>query len=109
MSFAKPQNSNNSQPIQVTKVTDIKILVTVDSLEDLESTFKIKDIKKALNQVDDHENVSFEIVCKGEPISNGKNTTLSYRVNGNTENAKGFLKSIKTIRIAAIKYYKNKQ
>ena len=109
MSYAQPLNFNNSQLVQVTKVSDLKISVTVDSVEDIESTLKIKDIRQSVNQVNDYENVSFEIVCQGEQMSNGKNSKLSYRINGNTEDVKGFLKSVKIIKKAAINYYKNKQ
>jgi len=91
------------------KVTDFKILVTVDSAEEIESTFKVNDFEEVLSEVDDNEDVTFEIVCNGDTTASGKKTTLSYRVAGNTNDVHGFLKSVKKVRKAAIKYYKNKE
>lgn len=109
ISFAQPQNVNASEALQITKVTDFKISVTVDSAEDLESTFKMKDVKDVLNEVSEDETVSFEIICNGNQMSNGKKSSVSYKVKGNTNDLKGFLKTIKKIRKGAINYYKNKQ
>ncbi len=91
------------------KVSNIDVSVIVDSAEDIESTFDVKDIKELLDLSELNEPLAFEIICKGDKMSNGKSTTLSYRVKGNTNDTKGFLKSVKEVRKAAIKYYKNKQ
>jgi hypothetical protein len=89
-------------------ISDLNISVTVDSAEEVESTFKVKDIKELLAQNIDIQNITFEIICNGEYMSNGEKSTLSYKVNGNTKDAKSFLKTIKKMRKAAINYYKNK-
>ncbi|WP_456437246.1 hypothetical protein [Psychroserpens sp.] len=91
------------------KVSDLSVSVTVDSAEEVESTFKVKDIKELLKESVDVENISFEIICNGDMMSNGEKSTLSYKVNGNSDDVNSFLKSIKKMRKAAIKYYKNKQ
>ena len=91
------------------KVSDLSVSVTVDSAEEVESTFKVNDIKELLKESVDVENISFEIICNGDMMSNGKKSTLTYKVNGNSDDTKSFLKSIKKMRKAAIKYYKNKQ
>ena len=88
-------------------ISDLSISVTVDSAEDVESTFKMKDIKELLTQNVDVKNVTFEIICNGEYMSNGEKSTLSYKVNGNSKDSKSFLKAIKKMRKAAINYYKN--
>lgn len=110
ISFAQPQQSSHySKKIVVTKVTDFKISVSVNSLEDVESKFAINDLKVILNDLQDNENVSFELVCNGDYMSNGDKSTLSYTVNGQTSELKNFLKAVKKIRKGAINYYKNKQ
>lgn len=91
------------------KVSDLNVSVTVDSAEEVESTFKVNDIKELLKETTDLENMTFEIICNGDQMSNGKKSTLSYKVHGNSDDVNGFLKSIKKMRKAAIKYYKNKQ
>ncbi|WCO02123.1 hypothetical protein [Psychroserpens ponticola] len=108
ISFAQPQNFNDSEPLQITKFSDFKISMTVDSASDIESTFKLKDIKDVLNDVSEDENISFEIICNGNQISKGEKSKVSYKVKGNTNNLKPFLKTIKKIRKGAINYYKNK-
>lgn len=109
ISVAQPQNLTNSKEIQITKLTDFKISVAVNSLEEIEQTFTINDLKDILKDVQEGESLSFEIICNGNPMLNGKKSTLSYKVNGNTNELKNFLKAIKKIRKGAIKYYKNKQ
>nr|WP_321245791.1 hypothetical protein [uncultured Psychroserpens sp.] len=109
VSFSQTKNLEAQVITQDTKITDLSVSVTVDSAEEVESTFKMKDIKKILSEMEDNGEISFEIICNGDEMSNGTKSTLSYRVNGNANDMKGFLKSIKKIRKAAIKYYDNKE
>ena len=91
------------------KLKDLSVSVTVDSAEDIESTFKMKDIKTIINEIEDNEDIAFKIICNGDKVPQGRTqSTLSYSVIGNTNDVNGFLKSVKTIRKAALKYYKNK-
>jgi len=92
-----------------TKVENISITVTVDSLEEIESTFKIEDIKEILTMSEANETIGFKIVCNGETMSNGKKAHMSYSIEGNSDEPEAFLKSIEKIRNSAIKYYTNKQ
>ena len=109
VSFGQTKNLEAQVITQDTKITDLSVSVTVDSAEEVESTFNMKDIKKILSEIEDNGEISFEIICNGDEMSNGTKSTLSYRVNGNANDMKGFLKSIKKIRKAAIKYYDNKE
>ena len=108
VNFSQAQNLEAQVTTQDTKITNLSVSVTVDSAQEVESTFKMKDIKKILNEVEGDEDISFEIICTGDDMSNGTKSTLSYRVKGNSSDTKGFLKSIKKIRKAAIKYYESK-
>lgn len=94
---------------ETAKVENMSITVTVDSLEEIESTFKIEEIKEILDMSEANETISFKIVCNGETMSNGKKAHMSYAVEGNTDEPESFLKSVEKIRNSAIKYYKNKQ
>ena len=94
---------------ETTKVENMSITVTVDSLEEIESTFKVADIKEILDMSEANETISFKIVCNGETMSNGAKAYMSYTVEGNTDEPESFLKSVRKIRNSAIKYYKNKQ
>jgi hypothetical protein len=89
------------------KLKNVSIEVTVDSAEEIKSTFTTKGIKELLDDTDEGEDISFKIICNGVKMSNGSKSHASYEVKGNTDNKKQFLKSIKKIRKAAIKYYHN--
>jgi hypothetical protein len=91
------------------KIESVDFVVTVDSAEDLESTFEIEDLKTLFNDSSSNESISLKIVCNGELMSNGKKSNLSYKINGNAKNMKEFMKSAREIKRAAIKYYKNKK
>jgi hypothetical protein len=89
------------------KVESVDFVVTVDSAEELESTFKLEDLKTIFDDSISGESISLKIVCNGEKMSNGKMSTLSYKIDGNAKNMKEFMKSARKIKRAAIKYYKN--
>ena len=108
-SFAQLKNFNTSKSLEVTKASDFKISVSVDSAEDIESTFQLKDIKEILNEVIEGESISFEIICNSRETSNSDKSKVSYRVKGNSDDLKGFLKTIRKIRKGAINYYNNRQ
>tara|TARA_B100000809_G_C15123662_1_gene525282 strand:+ start:134 stop:505 length:372 start_codon:yes stop_codon:yes gene_type:complete len=108
VSFSQTKNLEAQVITQDTKITDLSVSVTVDSAEEVESTFNMKDIKNILHEIEDNGEISFEIICNGDDMSNGTKSKVSYQVNGNKNDMKGFLESIKKIRKAAIKYYNNK-
>jgi hypothetical protein len=109
VSFGQTNNFNGKINSDEVKISDLNISVTVDSAEEVESTFNMKDIKELLDETEADEAITFEIICNGNIMSNGKKSTLSYKVTGTKEEARNFLKSVKKIRKAAIKYYKNKE
>ncbi|WP_091420796.1 hypothetical protein [Formosa sp. Hel1_31_208] len=106
MSYA--QDIKGQVTMEDIQLKDLKVSVTVDSAKEVEAVFDLKDIKALLGEVKENEDISFEIICNGNNMSNGAKSTLSYSVTGNTKDINGFLKSLKKIRKAAIKYYQNK-
>ncbi|WP_435412250.1 hypothetical protein [Psychroserpens mesophilus] len=108
ISVAQSQNSHHSKKIQVTKVTDFKISVVVNSLNEIKRTFTMNDIKDILNDLPENENVSFEMICNGKEMSDNKKSSVSYKVMGNVDDRRGFLKTIEKVRQGAINYYKSK-
>jgi hypothetical protein len=109
VSFSQAQNLEGKATTEGTKITNLSVSVTVDSAEEVEATFNMKDIKNILNEVEGDEEISFEITCKGEKMSEDVTRKVSYRVTGNSKDKKSFLKSIKRIRKAAINYYNKKE
>lgn len=108
ISVAQSQNSQHSKKILVTKVTDFKISVVVNSLNEIKRTFTMNDIKDILNDLPENENVSFEMICNGKEMSDNKKSSVSYKVMGNVDDRRGFLKTIEKVRQGAINYYKSK-
>ncbi len=90
------------------QLKDLKISVTVDSAEEIKEVFKVGDIKELLEEVSTNEDVTFELICNGDKMSNGKLSSLTYKIDGNTNNIKDFIKRVKEIRQGAINYYNNK-
>lgn len=108
MGFSQNDNTETSITKSEGRLNDLKISVNVDSAEDIEATFKVNDLKDILKDVKEDESLSFEIVCLGEGVKEGTTTSLRYKVEGNSDDVKQFLKSIKKVRKSAINYYNNK-
>lgn len=88
-------------------IEGFNLTVTVDSLSDLESTFKIEDLKLLIEDTKTNQTISFKIICNGKPMSNGEASYMSYEVSGNSAKSEDFLKKAEKIFLAAKKYYKD--
>jgi hypothetical protein len=97
------------EPEAEVKIESVDFVVTVDSAEELDSTFKIEDLKTLFEESNDNETISLKIVCNDELMSNGKKSSFSYKIDGNAKNMNEFMKSARKIKRAAIKYYKDKK
>jgi hypothetical protein len=91
------------------KLEKMSISVTVDSVEELKTTFTTKGIKEVLDMVEKGEEISFKIICNGKEMSNGLKTNISYSIKRNSDNKKDFIKGVEEIRVKAINFYKSKQ
>ncbi len=87
---------------------DVTMEITIDSAEELESTFQVEDVKELL-ELTGGKSATFKLTCRGELMSNGKPSTMSYEIEKGDMSEKEFIKMVKKIRKAAIKYYDNKQ
>ncbi|MCA0133340.1 hypothetical protein [Winogradskyella alexanderae] len=90
------------------KVNCVEVTVTVDSLEELQETFSINDLEEVFGMTGEDESVTFKLVCNGDKMSNGKKSSMSYKIEGSTSDKETFIKQAEAIRKAAIKFYKNK-
>jgi hypothetical protein len=107
--FSQLKSTNTIITEKTVKVNSVSVAITVDSAEDIESSFKVADIKDVLDLSDDNEIVSFKLTCNGEKMANGVKSQVSYQIEGNSDDKKSLLLSIEKIRIAAINYYKSKK
>ena len=107
--FSQSLTTNGVVVKEVTKVENMSIAITVDSAEDLESTFKVENIKEILEDLGEDETISFKVTCNGKKMSNGVKSHISYKIDGNSDDTEGFLKSVEKIRTAALNYYNNKK
>ena len=103
--FSQSNNTKGLVVNEMVKVESMAITVTIDSAEELESTFKLDDLRKMLNESSKNQTISFEIICNGDKISNGVTSYLSYKVQGNSDEPEEFLKRVEKVRKAAINYY----
>lgn len=111
VSFGQAKTINGNAKINdgAVSIEDVSIHVTVDSAEEIKSTFTIGAIKELLDESAESKEISFKITCNGSKMASGVKSHVSYEVKGNTDDKKNFLRSIKKIRKAAIKYYQSKQ
>ncbi|MUU77807.1 hypothetical protein [Winogradskyella endarachnes] len=108
--FGYSQSQNNetlTKPSQ-TIITNVDIVVEVDSAADIEKTFKVEDIKKIIESSEKNETITFKIVCQGNQDSAEKDSKMTYKVEGNTNYPNEFLNLITNVRASAIKFYNNK-
>jgi hypothetical protein len=108
LGFSQTTIKEEAEITKTVRVENIAVVITVDSAEEIESSVTLDDIKEILDLSEDNETVSFKIVCRGNYMSNGIKSSMSYKVEGNTNNSEDFLKSVEKIRTSAINYYNNK-
>ena len=106
--FGQSKSINGEVTNEQPKLEDVSVTVTVDSAADIESTFKVEDIKEILESTDANETLSFKIICNGKRMSSGNKSHVSYSVEGNSNKPEEFLKGVEKIRASAINYYNNK-
>jgi len=108
LGFSQSKTISGTVVEEQPKLENVSVTVTVDSAQDIESTFKVEDIKEILDSADKNEIVAFKIICNDRTMSNGEKSHVSYSVKGNSNKPEEFLNSIEKIRTSAIKYYQNK-
>jgi hypothetical protein len=100
--FSQSKLVNGTVVKETTRVENVSLEITVDSAEEIKSTFKFEDFREILELSDDDDVVSFKIIC------NGVKSHVSYKIEGNSNDKEAFLFGIEKIRTAAINYYNNK-
>lgn len=103
MYFTRSQSQNMDNNF---KYCNFNMTVTVDALDDLESTFNIRDVENFLKKVSPDQEVSFKLTCNDQS-KNGKNY-ISFKIDGNSNRPDDFLESIDKIRKSATTFYKTK-
>lgn len=86
-------------------VRDLKISITIDSAEDIDKTFSIKDIQDIIEIADADENISFEILLKDKSGKEGVSKSISYKIEGNTDEKDSFIAFVRRIRNASKEFY----
>lgn len=109
LSFGQTKSVKGDVKLTDFKIENFKIEVEVDSAEEIKSTFTVDDFKEILEETGNNEDLEFKIKCNSEENANGTTSYVTYKVKGNTNDKKSFLKSVKKIRKAAIKYYNSKK
>lgn len=105
LGFAQSQSKSKTGKISQVRFSNLDVVVTVDSAEDIENTFNLEDIKEILNEANPNENVTFSLVCNGAMMSNGKKSSMTYKIEGSSNEPEEFLSLVSKLRTSAIKYY----
>lgn len=107
LGYAQSQLNSKTSNVSQVKITNFDVVVTVDSEEDIEKTFKLEDIENLLKETEQDEVISFSLICNGDMMSNGKRSTMTYSFEGNSSKPEEFLTIVSKLRKSAINYYKN--
>ena len=91
---------------ETARIENISVEVIVDSAE--ESAFSADDMEEIFSTSSENETMSFKIICNGWNEETNSKSSVSYKIEGNTNERALFLNHIQRIRIAAIKYYNQK-
>lgn len=105
--FSQSQIEGSVSNLSQNKITNLEMVVTVDSAKDIENTFKVEDIKKILKETKENEVITFSLICNGSMMSNEKKSTITYKIKGNSSEPEEFLTLVTKLRKSAIEYYEN--
>lgn len=110
-SFAQAKNINGTinKSDKKVHVSDMKIHVTIDAIEDVETKFKKQDIEKLFTDLGEIEDIVFKLTCNNQKEESGVKSSVSYEVKGSSKDKDLFLEQVELIKRAAIKYYKNEK
>ncbi|WP_053978513.1 hypothetical protein [Mangrovimonas xylaniphaga] len=86
------------------KFESISISINAESMQDLED-LNLEEIQDIFKNSEANKELSFQIVCYGEPMKNGKKASLSMKADGNSNDLEAFCNQIKMIQKMALGYY----
>ncbi|WP_179335658.1 hypothetical protein [Winogradskyella costae] len=87
------------------KIDAISIEVTIDSFEELESTFKAEDLDELFKMMDSNEELSFTLNCSFSEVKDNLKGSMTYTVMGRADEKTKFLKNIEKMKATALKFY----
>ncbi|MGJ8547934.1 hypothetical protein [Winogradskyella wichelsiae] len=87
------------------KIDAISIEVTIDSFEELESTFKSEDLDELFKMMDGNEELSFTLNCSFSEDKDNLKGSMTYTVVGSANEKSKFLKNIKKMKATVLKFY----
>ncbi|WP_417861067.1 hypothetical protein [Winogradskyella sediminis] len=100
--------SKYDRPIAEIEHHALNIVVTVDSLQELQSELILTDFNVLLEEAKAYQNLSFELVCNVKGLSKGYTKSMTLKIESTTENKDYFLSRIKKLKEVAINYYTHK-
>jgi len=107
--FSQTQNEEpNDLKIGKIEFHNLDIVVTVDSLKELESELNKDDFKKMFDEIKEFNTISFKLICNAVGSEKADKKSLSIKIESTTENKEVFLNRIQKIKDLAIKYYQDK-
>lgn len=109
LGFGQTSKVDSSTIMKNSKIKDIGVRVEVDSAEDLENSFKIEDLKDLLFLSSEGQDITLEIVCNSKIMPNGVNSSLTLKINGNTNKEEEFLRNVNKIRNMALKHFNSRE
>ncbi|WMI69523.1 hypothetical protein [Mangrovimonas sp. YM274] len=102
--MAQSQNGADVDGSNNVTFESISISVSAENMQDLKE-LNLEDIQDIFGNAEADREVSFEIVCYGKPMKNGKKASLAMKADGNSNDLEAFYNQIKMIKKMALGYY----
>ena len=108
--FGFSQSQNDEQNVLKNdniEFQNLDMIITVDSLEELEPELNVSDLKDLFEEIKAFKRVSFQLVCNDMRTSNVYKKNMSVKIESPIENEALFLKRVRNLKAMAITYYQN--
>ncbi|OUS00416.1 hypothetical protein A9Q86_10620 [Flavobacteriales bacterium 33_180_T64] len=99
------QSKTEKEAFKITKIEAIGIEVTIDSVEELESVFKVEDVEELFSLSEADGTITFTLNCDFDASKNNLKGSMTYTVKGEVNEKAEFLKNIKKAKAIALKFY----
>jgi len=97
------QENNVKISLDETQFNEVSMELTIESAEDLEETFKMEDLVELMD-MSNGKSAKFKLTCRGERMTNGEFSTMSYAIEQGNMTEKEFIRVVKKLRKSAIQY-----
>ncbi|QNK76381.1 hypothetical protein H7F37_09515 [Winogradskyella sp. PAMC22761] len=99
---------NTHLDIGEVEYNSLDIIITVDSLEELEGEFDANDIEELFDEIEEFKMISFKLICNAVENSREHKNSMSIKIENTKDDKDYFIKRIQKLKKVGVNYYNNK-